>query len=125
MPPKIKGLSHVTLICKNLNKSAKIFTELFDAIEVYSSEQKNFSISQEKFFLIGDLWIALMEGSPTERAYNHIAFSVDEADFSLLESKIRALELTTLPSRPVTREKENLSTFTTTTITYLNFMPEI
>ncbi len=97
---KIKGISHITFICENINKSAKLFIELFDAIEVYSSEQKNFSISQEKFFLIGDLWIALMEGSPIERSYNHIAFSVDEADFSLLESKIRDLELTTLPSRP-------------------------
>ena len=68
---KIKGISHLTLICRDLEKSAKLFSDLFGAIEVYSSEEKNFSLSREKFFLIGDLWIALMEGSPLERSYNH------------------------------------------------------
>lgn len=48
---------------------------------------------------MGDFWIALMEGSPIERFYNHIAFHVEEEAFSFFESKIRALELTILPSR--------------------------
>ncbi len=100
MTVKIKGISHITLICQDLNKSAKLFKELFDAIEVYSSERKNFSISQEKFLLIGDLWIALMEGSPIERSYNHIAFYVEEENLLFFESKIHSLELKILPSRP-------------------------
>jgi catechol 2,3-dioxygenase-like lactoylglutathione lyase family enzyme len=97
---KVKGISHITLICENINRSANLFRELFNAKEVYSSEQKNFSISREKFFLLGDLWIALMEGPRIERSYNHIAFCVEEEALPFFESKIQSLELTILPGRP-------------------------
>lgn len=96
---KIDGISHITLICKNLEKSARLFSDLFNAIEVYSSEAKQFSISKEKFFLIGNLWIALMEGEPLERSYNHIAFHIKEEDLSFFEAKIKALKLDIAPSR--------------------------
>ena len=97
---KIKGISHVTLICKDLKRSAQLFCDLFGAVEVYSSEKKNFSIAKEKFLLIGDLWIALMEGEPLERSYNHIAFHIDEESLPFFESKIRALGLELRPGRP-------------------------
>lgn len=97
---KIKGISHITLICKDLNKSANLFCELFGAEEVYSSDKKNFSISKEKFFLIGNLWIALMEGPSIERSYNHIAFHIEEKDLPHFDTKIQALNLVALPSRP-------------------------
>lgn len=97
---KINGISHITLICKDLNKSSALFHDLFGAVEVYSSDQKNFSISKEKFFLLGDLWIALMEGPPVERSYNHIAFHVNEEDLQFFEAKIKALGLDMPPSRP-------------------------
>lgn len=90
---KIKGISHITLICKDLEKTARLFRELFEAEEVYSSDKKNFSISREKFLLIGNLWIALMEGQPLERSYNHIAFHIEEEDLPFFESKIHALGL--------------------------------
>lgn len=75
---KINGINHITLICNDLNKSAYLFRDLFGAVEIYSSDKKNFSIAKEKFFLIGDLWIALMEGQLIERSYNHIAFHIKE-----------------------------------------------
>lgn len=95
----IKGISHITLICKDLEKSARLFRELFDAVEVYSSDHKNFSLSREKFFLIGDLWIALMVGPSVARSYNHIAFHVDEESLPKFEAKIRELELEMAPQR--------------------------
>lgn len=61
---KINRISHINLICKDLNKSASLFCNLFGADEVYSSDKKNFSLSKEKFFLIGDLWIALIFEDP-------------------------------------------------------------
>jgi catechol 2,3-dioxygenase-like lactoylglutathione lyase family enzyme len=97
---KIQGISHITLLCRDLEKSAKLFCDLFDATEVYSSDQRNFSISKEKFLLIGDLWIALMEGEPLERSYHHIAFHIEEADFTLFESKIESMGLERAPERP-------------------------
>lgn len=97
---KTDGISHITLICKDLEKSANLFRDLFDAIEVYSSETKQFSISKEKFLLIGDLWIALMEGESLERSYNHIALHIKDEDLLFFEAKIKALKLDILPSRP-------------------------
>jgi catechol 2,3-dioxygenase-like lactoylglutathione lyase family enzyme len=102
--PKIKGINHITFICEDLEKSARMFQFVFDAKEVYSSGEKTFSISKEKFFKIGDLWIAIMEGKPIEKTYNHIAFKVDENDLPLLEERIQKLNLTILQGRE--RKKE-------------------
>jgi hypothetical protein len=49
---------------------------------------------------LGDLWIALMEGSLIERSYNHIAFYIEEKDFLFFEFKIQLLGLNTFPIRP-------------------------
>lgn len=97
--PQIEGISHITLICKNLEKSAQLFCDLFGAVEVYSSQERKFSISREKFLLIDNLWIALMEGEPIERSYNHMAFRVREEDLQVFEEKIKALNLNILPGR--------------------------
>lgn len=96
---QVEGISHITLICKNLEKSAKLFCDLFGAIEVYSSRERQFSISKEKFFLIDNLWIALMEGEPMERSYNHIAFRIKEEDLQIFQAKLEALNLDILPGR--------------------------
>ncbi len=96
----MKAINHITLLCKNIENSADLFCDLFGAKVVYSSEIKSFSLSKEKFILIGTLWIALMEGSPIERSYNHIAFSIDEKDLALYETKIKTWKLDILPGRP-------------------------
>lgn len=96
---KIQGISHITLICKDIKKSSKLFQKLFQAVEVYCSEQKNFSLSQEKFLLIDDLWIALMEGESLQRSYNHIAFQIEEKDLPFFTDKIISLGLELAPSR--------------------------
>ena len=45
--------------------------------EVYSSGDASFSLSREKFFVAGGIWIAIMEGeSLATRTYNHVAFKV-------------------------------------------------
>lgn len=95
----MKEISHITLICKDISKSAKLFCDLFDAKEIYSSDKHNFSISSEKFLLIGELWIALMEGNSIERSYNHIAFYVDESKLPEYKSKIEKYGLEILPGR--------------------------
>jgi catechol 2,3-dioxygenase-like lactoylglutathione lyase family enzyme len=96
----MKGISHITLMCKDIIRSAQLFCDLFDAQEIYSSDEHNFSLSKEKFLLIGDLWIALMQGNPIERSYNHIAFHIDEDELTSYEAKIQKYGLDILPSRP-------------------------
>jgi len=101
---KIKAISHITFICQDLEKTARMFEFIFEAKEVYSSGDKPFSISKEKFFKIGNLWIVIMEGKPIEKTYNHIAFHVEEKELPVFEQRIRELNLTILPGRE--RKKE-------------------
>lgn len=97
----IEGISHVTFIVRDLELATNFFKQIFEAKEVYSSGDNTFSLSKEKFFLIGEQWIAIMEGEslPT-RTYNHVAFKIAEADFETYESRIRGLGVDFKPPRP-------------------------
>ncbi len=95
-----ESISHITLIVKDLERTAALLKGIFGAEEIYSSGEKGVSLSQEKFFMIGGLWMVIMEGNPLpERTYHHIAFKIRETDFDLYESKIRSLGLELRPPR--------------------------
>ncbi len=97
----ILGISHVTFIVKDLERTSTFFKTIFDTQEIYASEDKTFSLSREKYLLINDLWICIMEGeSLNDRTYNHLAFEIRDDEFEVYESKIRALGLEIRPSRP-------------------------
>lgn len=83
----------MTFIVKDLGKATTFFEEIFKAKEVYSSGNKKFSISKEKFFLINNLWIAVMEGKQMEKSYNHIAFKIGESDYEMYLERIDGLGL--------------------------------
>ena len=103
MSLKINGLSHITFVCGDLEKSAEMFKGIFDAQEIYCSGVKTFSISKEKFLRVAGIWIALMEGESVERTYNHVAFQVDDEALDEFEKRVRSFDLTILPGRK--REK--------------------
>jgi len=97
----ISGISHITFIVKDLERSARFFTDIFDAKEVYSSGDRTFSLSKEKFLLINDLWVAIMEGEPLlERVYNHIAFQIEDNDFDMYVKRIKDAGVQIKPERP-------------------------
>ena len=96
----IKGISHITLIVKDIEKTADLFRKIFDAEEIYSSGNEYYSRSEEKFFLINDAWFAIMEGnSLLEKSYNHIAFSISEHDFDKYKSIITEMGLEIIQDR--------------------------
>lgn len=95
----IKGLSHITFICQDIYKAADMFKYLFNAEEIYSSGEQTFSTSKEIFLSLSGMWIAIMEGKPIERTYNHVAFQVDETLLDGIKVKINKLGLTILPGR--------------------------
>ena len=96
----IKGISHITLIVKDIEKTADLFRKLFDVKEIYSSGENTHSISKEKFFLIHDIWFAIMEGNPfLEKSYNHIAFNISENDVTEYVKIITELGLETIKDR--------------------------
>lgn len=97
----IEGLSHMTFVVRDLERMTEILVGVFDAREVYSSGDETFSLSREKFFLIGGVWVAVMEGDPLPaRSYNHVAFKIDEACFDAYVERVRRLGLDMRPPRP-------------------------
>ena len=96
----VEGLSHITFIVRDLERTARLFCEGLGAQEVYDSEKRNFSLSREKFFVLGGIWIAAMEGEPpVERGYRHVAFKVAENDLPDIETRLRALDVEIKPPR--------------------------
>ena len=55
----IDGISHLTFIVKDLECASRFLRDIFDAEEIYSSGDITFSLTKEKFFLIGGQWIAI------------------------------------------------------------------
>jgi len=71
-----------------------MLTKVLDARKIYDSGEKTFSISKERFFEVGGLWVATMEGDPLpEKTYNHIAFRMHESDYDDRLDRIQSLGL--------------------------------
>ena len=97
---EIQGISHITFVVKDLERMAIFLCDGLGAKEIYDSKGKNYSISREKFFLIGGIWIAVMEGEAlAERSYRHLAFKVDEKDLHKYEERLRAIGVEIKSSR--------------------------
>ena len=52
---KIQGISHITFLVKDLERMARFLCEGLGAEEVYDSRDKNYSILEEKFFVLGGI----------------------------------------------------------------------
>ena len=96
-----QGLSHITFICRDLDRMEAILIGALAARKIYDSAGAEFSLSPERFFDIGGVWVAVMEGPPLPaRSYNHTAFRIAEADYDARLAAIRALGLDIRESRP-------------------------
>src|SRR6185369_7586639 len=96
----IEALSHITFIVRDVERTGRLLRAVFLAEEVYDSAGQNFSIAYEKFFIVGGVWIAVMEGQPlAERSYNHVAFKVPDAEFDEYVGRIKQLGLELAPGR--------------------------
>lgn len=106
----VKGLSHITFIVRDLDRMEDILAKVLGARCVYDSGDETFSLSKERFFLVGGevgdpdapapIWIAIMEGEPLQnRTYNHVAFKIEEADYEVSLDRVRALGLSVRADR--------------------------
>ena len=94
------GLSHITFIVRDLDRMEEVLTRVLDAKKVYDSGADTFSLSRERFFDIGGVWVATMEGEPLpERSYNHVAFRMGPDEYDDRLARIRALGLDLRESR--------------------------
>ncbi|NFM55629.1 FosX/FosE/FosI family fosfomycin resistance thiol transferase [Clostridium botulinum] len=96
----IECISHITFVVKNLDKTAQLFKELFNAKEVYYSGETKHSLFKERFFILGSQWIAVMEDANIlNRTYHHIAFKILDSDVDNYLNKIKTLNLELKPPR--------------------------
>ena len=95
------GLSHITFVVRDLAAMSRIMVEVLGGREVYSSGARQHSISAEKFFMVGDVWVAIMQGEslPT-RTYNHVAFKTDDDGIARAKLAVEKLGLEMKPPRP-------------------------
>jgi catechol 2,3-dioxygenase-like lactoylglutathione lyase family enzyme len=90
----IEGISHITFIVADLDKMENFLTTIFGAEKVYDSGNDTFSVSRERFFMIGGQWIATMEGeSLPSKSYNHVAFKIPNDEYDAYLSRIESLDL--------------------------------
>jgi fosfomycin resistance protein FosX len=107
----VAGLSHMTFVVRDLDRMECVLTTVLGAQKVYDSGERAFSLSEERFFLVGGpagepdapapIWIAVMAGEALgERTYNHVAFKIAEADYGACLERVRALGLDLREGRP-------------------------
>ena len=90
----IDGLSHITFIVSDLDKMEVILMKVLDAKKIYDSGERTYSLSKERFFNIGGIWVATMEGEPLrDKTYNHVAFKMAVEDYDKKLQRIQALGL--------------------------------
>jgi catechol 2,3-dioxygenase-like lactoylglutathione lyase family enzyme len=95
------GISHITFVVRDLERMAVLLCEGLGAREIYDSIGQNYSLSREKYFVLGGVWLAAMEGEPlADRSYQHVAFSVRESDLPTYHAKLEALGVEVRPPRP-------------------------
>jgi catechol 2,3-dioxygenase-like lactoylglutathione lyase family enzyme len=96
----MQGISHITFMVRDLERMARFLCDGLGAREVYDSAGQNHSLSREKFFVVGGVWLAAMEGEPPgDRSYQHVAFAVSDADLPMYEARLQALGVEIRPSR--------------------------
>lgn len=96
----VERISHITFIVRDLERTSTLLKTVLNAEEVYASGNDTFSLSRERFFLIGGVWIAIMEGPAlSDRSYNHVAFKIAEQDFDLYRTRLQAAGVDVRESR--------------------------
>ena len=93
-----RGLSHVTFISGNPDRTKRILEQVLDARGIYKSGDDTLSLSRERFFMVGDVRVAVMQGAPLpSRSDNHIAFAVAEDEIDDRVARIAALGMDLRP----------------------------
>ncbi len=84
----------MTFIVTDLDAMEKLLVTVLDARKTYDSGDDTFSLSKERFFDIGGLWVATMVGKPLPaKTYNHVAFQIADSDYDMYLERIKSLGL--------------------------------
>lgn len=97
----IQGISHITLVVRDPARTGDMLCRVLGARMVYQSGARTFSLAPERFYLLGGVWLCLMQGEGhAGRTYDHVAFCVPEDALDGYAERVRAAGLKIRPSRP-------------------------
>ena len=88
------GLSHITFVCEDLDRMEEVLVRVLKARKLYDSGDATYSLSPERFYDVGGVWVAVMQGAALAgRSYNHVAFRIREAEYDERLTAVQALGL--------------------------------
>jgi catechol 2,3-dioxygenase-like lactoylglutathione lyase family enzyme len=97
----IEGLSHLTFVVADLERSTRLIVEVLGGRQVHDSGPVPPGRSRDRFFVAGGLWIALLEGArPAERSYDHVAFKIAPEHLAPARAALDRLGLAVEQGRP-------------------------
>lgn len=97
----VSALSHITFIVRDLDRMEEILVKVLNSRKIYDSGEDTFSLSKERFFDIGGVWVAIMEGDGLlPRSYNHVAFEFAAIDYEEKLAVLKSLGLEVKEGRP-------------------------
>ncbi|MEH7299230.1 FosM family fosfomycin resistance protein [Neobacillus drentensis] len=94
----INGINHLLFSVSNLEKSIEFYQNVFDAKLLVKGRST-------AYFDLNGLWLALnlekdVPRNEVSQSYTHIAFSIEDKDFTKMYEKLTNLNVNILPSRP-------------------------
>lgn len=91
----------MTFIVSDLDWTEALLVKVLDAKRLYDSDDQMFSLSKERFFDIGGVWVAIMQGrARQDQSYDHIAFKIPDDEYDSRLRLIRSLGLEIREGRP-------------------------
>lgn len=88
------------LLWQNLRKCHIFLREGLGAELVYGSAERKLSLSHERFYNLGGVWIAAMHGEPPwERSYRHLEFYMGQSELQESECRFGCIGIETKPPR--------------------------
>lgn len=94
---KVKGINHLLYSVSNLDKSIEFYRQVFDAKLLVKGVTT-------AYFDLDGLWLALNEENDIplneiEHSYTHLAFTIEEKDFTAIYNKLVELKVNILTGR--------------------------
>ncbi|WP_445490913.1 FosM family fosfomycin resistance protein [Niallia sp. 03133] len=93
----IKGLNHLLFSVSDLENSISFYQNVLDAKLIVKGRNT-------AYFDLNGIWLALnveknIPRNEINESYTHIAFSIEEKDFDLMNEKLKKMNVSILPGR--------------------------